>query len=68
MKEDEGEMQLGLTILSLILACVAIWLGLRNKKSTESNKKSTDKSLKDIEEKVRAIPHIRKMVGGKHKK
>jgi len=68
-------MQLGLTILSLILACVAIWLGLRNKKSTENNKKSTDKSLKDVKGtlediagKVRAIPHIRKMVGGKHKK
>jgi len=72
-------MQLGLTILGLIVGCVAIllsvWLYLRNKKSMESNKKSTDKRLKDVkgrlesvEKKVGPIRHIRGKVGGKHKK
>lgn len=55
---------LTLTILGLILAGVAIWLGLRNKKSTEDIRGR----LKSVEEKVGPIPHIRKMVGGKHNK
>ena len=56
-------MQLALTILGLILACVAIWLGFRNKKSTDN----IEGRLESVEEKVRPIKHIRKMVGGKHK-
>ena len=61
-------MQLGLTLLGLILACVAIWLGLRNKKSTDKRLKSVEGRLESVEKNVGPIPHIRKQVGGKHKK
>lgn len=61
-------MQLGLTILGLTLACVAIWLGFRNKKSSDRRFKGVECKLEDIEKNTGSIRHIRRQVGGKHKK
>lgn len=61
-------MQLALTILGLILACVAIWLGLRHKKTTDRRLKSIESRLEGVEKNVGPIRHIRRQVGGKHEK
>lgn len=61
-------MQLGLTILGLTLACVAIWLGFRNKKNTDTRFKGIEGKLEDIQKNTGSIRHIRRQVGGKHEK
>ncbi len=68
-KERTGKkMQLELTILGLTLACVAIWLGFRNKKNTDRRFKGVEGKLADIEKNTGSIRHIRRQLGGKYKK
>ncbi len=61
-------MQLGLTILGLTLACITIWLGFGNKKSTDRRFKGMEGKLENIEKNTGSIRYTRRQLGGKHKK
>jgi len=59
---------LAVGLVSLALASFAIWLHLTNKKDADKRFESIENQEKAIRKEVRPIRHIRRQVGGKHKK